>query len=146
MSDVMYNHNMTDKHQKIFDLLQNMSVAVEPVACSRHTAAIVYKNEILGFGINRNQTHPFQKRFGNHEDAIYLHAETDALQRVIRKHGPEILPRCTIYVARMKYVSSEKNQMIPGMSKPCPGCTAALATFGVKRVFYTCDDAGYDYL
>ena len=125
------------KPQIIFNTLDQMARAIEPVSHSRHVAAITYRNDVLAFGINQKRSHPFQKRFGKTEDSIFLHAETDALQTVIRKHGAEILAKCDIYVLRMKYINSYKTEMVRGSSKPCIGCARALATFKIKNVYYT---------
>jgi tRNA(Arg) A34 adenosine deaminase TadA len=136
----------SSKHDRIFDILEIEARDVMPVGRSRHASAIVYRNEILGIGINSKRSHPFQKRFCRHEDAIYLHSETDALQRVIRTHGIDILSKCAIYVCRMKYIDGQKDEMIRGMSKPCKGCTRALSTFGISKVYFTCGEEGYDRL
>jgi deoxycytidylate deaminase len=135
-----------DRHERMFSMLEKLAMSQDPCGNSRHVAAIVYRNEIIAFGFNRKQSHPFQKKFSRHEDAIFLHAENDAILQVIKRYGMDILENCTMYVARMKYDGWQKENMIRGLSKPCLGCSRSLAAHGVKKVLYTCDEVGYDYL
>lgn len=130
------------RHRKILDLLETVAIDVESVTRSRHAAAIVYKNTILSIGTNRNVTHPFQKRFATHEDAIWIHAEIDAINKAIKRHGTDLVKRSSLYVLRVKH---EGNCIVRANSRPCSGCQQAIATFEIRNVFYTMDN-GFDYL
>ena len=52
---------------------------------ARHAAAVVYKNQIVSYGVNQRKSHPFHSRFSEHDDAIFLHAETDAIKNALRQ-------------------------------------------------------------
>ena len=41
------------KHYKYIDMLSKLAMAVEPVRQARIAACLVYKNEIISFGINQ---------------------------------------------------------------------------------------------
>ncbi|AGS80967.1 hypothetical protein [Caulobacter phage Cr30] len=129
----------------MIEMLKAIATDVAPVGASRHAAAIVYRGEILSIGVNNHTAHPFQKKFSKHEDAIFLHAETDAIRKAIKKHGADILEKSTLYVARMKYTDTKKTKMVQGMSRPCIGCARCASTFGIKNVYYTTDE-GYECL
>jgi deoxycytidylate deaminase len=129
------------RHTKIFDVLFKLAETVEPVGNAKLAAAIVIKNEIISFGINKRKSHPFQKRFGKNSDAIFLHAEIDAIKNALRHVSQEELSRASLYVARAK--KTEKRNYIQGMAKPCEkGCQCAIAAFGIKNVYYTTDMEG----
>ena len=101
---------------------------------SRHAAAVTYKGRVLAVGEAKYKTHPFQKKVqqqvGNTE-RIYLHAEVDALLKVINKHGTEILQECELHVVRIS-----KGGFV-GSSKPCSGCQRAISAFKIRKVIHT---------
>jgi tRNA(Arg) A34 adenosine deaminase TadA len=132
--------------EEIMKTLQRLAESVEPVGKARIAAALVYKNTIVAVGKNRNKTHPFQKKYAAHHDAIFLHAETDAIYNGIRIIGLEGVERCSLYVARAKWQNTDKELMIPGLARPCCGCQRAITTHNIRHVFYTLDDEGYDCL
>lgn len=133
-----------NRHERTLQLLERVALDTVPDFQARVAAAVVYKNEVISFGVNRKVSHPFQKRFAKHEDAIWLHAETDALQKAIKMRGADFMSRCSLYVLRMK-CDTDRTTMIRGLAKPCVGCSRAIATFKVKRVFYT-TECGYETL
>ena len=67
---------------------------------ARHAAAIVYKNQIVAYGVNQNKSHPFHSRFSEHDDAIFLHAETDAIKNALRRISENELEKASLYVCR----------------------------------------------
>jgi deoxycytidylate deaminase len=134
------------KHTKYISILSKMAIAVEPVRQARIAACLVYRNEIISFGINQMKTHPFQAQFGKNKDSIFLHAETDCIKNALREIDVDELSRCTLYVCRMKYESHEKKKFVYGLAKPCPGCERAIATFNIKNVFYSTNENTYDKL
>jgi deoxycytidylate deaminase len=58
----------------------------ENLQLARLAAALVYRNEIIAMGTNKNKTHPFQKKYASNADAIFLHAEIDAICNALRNH------------------------------------------------------------
>lgn len=105
------------------------------------------KNEILSIGYSLKKTHPFQKRFGKNDKAIYLHAEIDAIHKALKRNTLETLQRSTIFIVRLKKfeVSKRKFITIYGLAKPCQGCMAAIKEFGIKRIYHTCNEDCFKY-
>ena len=132
------------KHEKYLRTLGLMTRDLPRVFRTRISAGIVLKNEFIAFGSNQLKTHPFQQKFSKHEDAIYLHAETDAIKNALRVISQEELSRSTLYVCRIKQISSEDDRKIWGLAKPCIGCQRAIATFGIKEVYYTCEENNFE--
>lgn len=131
------------KHNRVLNTLFKLAQDVAPVASARIAAGVVYRNEIISFGVNQMKTHPFQNRFSKNSESIYLHAETDAIKNALRSLSIKDLEKCTLYICRAKY--SERN-FVYGLSKPCPGCMRAISTFNIRKVIYTCDDGNYEQL
>lgn len=131
------------RHDKYMHLLSKMASAVEPVRQARIAACLVFKNEIVSFGINQMKTHPFQAMYGKNKESIFLHAETDCIKNALREMSIDDVSRCTLYVCRMKYETNEKKKFVYGLAKPCAGCARAIATFDIKNVFYSLDNSGY---
>lgn len=131
------------KHDKIINMLSRIAIAVEPVAQARIAACLVYKNEIISFGVNQRKTHPFQAKFGTNKDSIFLHAETDCIKNALKIISIDQLSKCALYVCRVKYEACNKNKFIFGLAKPCPGCSRAIANFGINKVYYSIDGSGY---
>lgn len=98
----------------------------------QHGAAIVKRNRVLGFGCNRMKTHPMQARFGKNGDAIFLHAEINAIRNSLKSYRIEDLAGSTLVVLRR---TSKKY----GMSRPCNGCMKAILEFDIKSVIYSTD-------
>ncbi len=129
--------------QKIFDILKKMALTVEPVARTRFASAVVYRKDVVAFGINQKKSHPFMIPFTKNEDAIFLHAEVDAIKNALKEMDD--LSRCSLYVLRIKKDNDRKTN-ICGLAKPCIGCMRAISTFGIKNVKYTLDNSGYGVL
>lgn len=128
-----------DPNLKYFEYLWPLARDIEPVADCRLAACLVYKNDIISVGVNRKKSHPFMLRFSRHEDAIYLHAETDAIKNALKSYDEEFLQRCRLYVLRVKKPQEYSKHYITGMAKPCSGCQRALATFNIRDCFYSLD-------
>lgn len=94
-------------------------------------AVLVNRSKVMAVGYNQYKSHPLQARYSSNEHAIFLHAEVDAIKNYIREHGHSGLSSCTMYVARVTRGGK------PAMSKPCKGCTAALAAFDIEKVHWT---------
>jgi tRNA(Arg) A34 adenosine deaminase TadA len=132
------------KHRKHLDVLSKIADALEPVSNASIAAAVVYKNSVVAVGINQRKSHPFAAQFRKNEHAIYLHAETDAIKNALKHISVEELSKASLYIARTKQVSSTDDTRIWGLAKPCEGCQKAIATFGIRNVYYTCDDQGFE--
>jgi deoxycytidylate deaminase len=135
---------MQEKH--IIKVLSKVAESIEPISGVRLAAALVYRNEIISIGTNKKKSHPFQKKFASNEDAIFLHAETDAIYNALRKYSTDVVAKAKLYVCRVKWSNDQKENHIQGLAKPCPGCQRAISTFNIKHVCYTLDEKGLEYL
>jgi len=133
------------RDRRIINNLFRLAQDIEPIKSSRLAACLVLKNNIIGFGFSQMKSHPFQAEFAKNEDAIYLHAETDAIKNALKRVSQDDIARSTLYIARAK-MHVETKEWIYGLSKPCPGCARAIATFGIEKVVYTTDDGDYKYM
>ena len=133
------------RHERILSLLDSVAETVEPVAAARIAAAIVYKKEVISIGTNRLKTDPFQSKFSSHIQAIYLHAENDAIKKALRVLSIEELAKSRLYISRSKFEEPTKKTMIRGLARPCAGCMRAIAAFDIKHVCFTTEE-GYDWL
>ena len=115
----------------IHSLLERESRKSDGIKSSFHAACLVYKKRIVGVGINKRKSHPMMTRHSPRRGQIYLHAEVDAIIKVINNFGVEILSECSLYVLR-----TTKTGIIAS-SKPCEGCQGHINHFGIKEVFWT---------
>lgn len=122
---------------KVFDVLQLVAEDVIPVGHARIAAAVVYKGQIISIGTCRYHSHPFQKKYGPNNKAIYLHAEIDAILRAKRRSVD--LSKCDLYISRVKRPSSWSNTFVSGLAKPCSGCSRAIKDEGIRNVYYSLD-------
>lgn len=99
----------------------------------RTGALIVLGNEIISKGTNSVKSHPFAKAFSKHPEAIYLHAEHDAILKASRKLGKRDWHKARLYVARTTKSS------VFGLAKPCNGCACAINHFKIGLVVYSLD-------
>ena len=128
-----------NRSRKIITQLFEMAQDSEIVCRARVVSAIVYQNKIIAYGFNQVKTHPMAAKFSKHPGAHSLHAEVAAIRNCIRKYGPDILKKSTIFVARAKQ-SYDNSEFSWGMSKPCVGCTKAIKTFKIPKVVYTTEN------
>ena len=104
---------------------------VEPVASSRHAAAVVYKNKIIAVGCNSTKTHPIQAKYGRNSKSIHLHAEVHAMIKATALIGEKKLKVCELYVIRLGRTGELMN------SKPCHGCQRMIDDLGFTRVYHS---------
>lgn len=137
-----------NRHSRYLNILSKVAADIITPAKgnTRISAAIVYKNDIVAFGVNTRKSHPFQAKFGKNEDAVYLHAETDAIKNALKYITVEELEKSTLYICRVKFTDTHRKKMIFGLSKPCCGCARCISTFGIKNVIYSLDETGYAVL
>lgn len=139
---------ITKRDWKFIDLVKRHAVCSDKVSGARVSAVIVIKNRPIAFGTNQRKTHPFQAEYGKNEEAIYLHAETDAIKNALRFVDVEDLRHATLYVCRVKNETSDpKSKFILGMARPCKkGCMQAIVDFKIKKVVYTNDEQDLNIL
>lgn len=133
------------KPEKFWNILERVAIANEPVSRSRVAALLVHRNELIAVGYNKMKSHPMAKRFQKHEEALYLHAEVDCIKNALRVVDVDYLPKCTMYVLRVKHPDNSNKKFVRGLAKPCSGCNMAIDTFGIKKVYFTTNE-GYDTL
>lgn len=103
------------------------------------SAALVYRNKIISFGVNQMKTHPYQRRYGKTKDCVFWHAETLAIYNAHKKLNFDKFGKATLYVARVKYQNSDKKNFVSGLAMPCDGCMRCIKEYGIKRIIYTLD-------
>jgi tRNA(Arg) A34 adenosine deaminase TadA len=130
----------------IFSAMYGRALMIDKVANAR-VVGCLYSDGKLYWGKNSKKSHPFQKRFGKHEDAIYLHAEIDVIKNFIEDNSHGVsrgsitdLSNCTLYVLRIKQEGRD-GPIIPALAKPCSGCMGAVARFGIKNVYYSTNNS-----
>ena len=87
------------------------------------------------------RSHPIQKKYGKNDEAIYLHAEINAIVNSLNHVDKDDLRKADLYVYRVKKdISNPKHhKWVDGMSCPCEGCMSAIDAFKIKRVVYSTD-------
>ena len=129
------------KHESIIHMLKTMAEDNVNEIGARLAACVVHKGKIVSFGLNRLKSHPFQLLYGKNKDALFLHAEVDAIYRATKKLDSAELAKSTLYVARLKRAHSIHKGFVNGLARPCVGCARCIATFGLKRVIYTTEQS-----
>lgn len=102
-------------------------------------SALVHRNKVISYGVNQMKTHPYQRKYGTNEECIYWHAETSAIYSADKKFGFDKFYNSILYIARVKYESTEKNKFVSGLAAPCDGCLRCIKQYGIKSVIYTLD-------
>lgn len=124
------------KDHNFISVLKKISQDIECVGNQTLAACVVKRNKIISFGHNKNKTHPLQNKFNKHPQAIYLHAEIDAIKNALKRLSIEDLVGSTLYIVRTKKDGSE------GLAKPCSGCMQAIESFNIGKVIYTTNAQG----
>jgi|SaaInl33SG_5_DNA_1037386.scaffolds.fasta_scaffold27566_2 tRNA(Arg) A34 adenosine deaminase TadA len=109
-------------------------------------AAVVYRGKVITRGNNQKKSHPIQQQFAKKPEAIFLHAEVDALYKASKVLTPKQLAKATLYIARKKHPRPRTRELVWGLSKPCKGCQKAIEHYKIKEVVYTTDEGTYKYL
>ena len=125
---------------KVMNFLRRQAIDVKAVKSSRIAAAISIRNDIISLGHCQKRTHPFQDRYSKNTEAIYLHAETNAISNALNHVHKNDLARATLYIRRVKKLDKDAEDYVDGLAKPCPGCMRAILTFGLKKVVYSTED------
>jgi deoxycytidylate deaminase len=112
----------TNEKQRYF-LNRAARIAMKSTMTHKHGAVIVRGDEIIAEGFNHHFVHMYHR--------FSIHAEADAIYKV--KRHPN-LPDCELYVVRigpqcLKY------------SKPCADCRKCIEKHGIKKTYYSTNDA-----
>lgn len=134
---------MLQRDLKIIELLRRMAIDNPGVRDKfKIAAAVVYKRDIISFGINQMKTHPMQKQFAKNHLAVYLHAEINAISNALNHLSKEELSKSSLFIQRVKRRNEYSCEWVDGLAKPCIGCQQAILAFGIKKVCYSTDDDG----
>ena len=143
----MVFEQFSKKEQKVIKFLRQIAKDNVPIVGTKQTArlsaAIVVKGDIISLGFNQMKTHPLAARFSKHDEAVYQHAEINAIVNAFSQDYKVDLSNATLFVQRVKRISRATKDMQDGMAKPCKGCMAAIEAFGFKRVVYSTDEDGH---
>lgn len=126
--------------EKILKVIRGMAAISKPIARSRITSALRYKSSVIGFGRNQYKTSTFQNKWKRKEDAIFWHAETNAIYNGIRELGDKDIRelKLTLYVCRVRFKPNNSNGFL-GSSIPCVGCQECIRYYGINRVVFSLD-------
>lgn len=129
-------------NERILNMLTRLAIENPGVQGRFKIAAgIVYRKNLIATGVNSYKTHPMMMpENGYREGQWFLHAEPDAIKNALKLITQEQLAKCDLYVVRVKRLNGKSNQWIKGLAKPCPGCMATIANFGIKNVLWTHDE------
>jgi deoxycytidylate deaminase len=141
-------HSAGTKHSRYMNVLSKIASDIEcPVGGNARLAAcIVYRNDIVSFGVNMMKSHPFQAKYGKNPDSVFLHAETCAIKNALKYISEDELRKSTMYICRVKFYDAERKNLVFGLSRPCAGCFRCINTFNIRKVVYSLDNEGYDLL
>jgi deoxycytidylate deaminase len=133
---------ITARDNRIMNFLRRQAIDVKAVKSSRIAAAIGIKNDIISLGHCQKRTHPFQARYSKHPEAIYLHAETNAISNALNHISKRELKNATLYIRRVKFLNKDDTEYVDGNCRPCAGCMRAIIAFGIKKVVYSTEEDG----
>jgi tRNA(Arg) A34 adenosine deaminase TadA len=97
-------------------------------------AGVVFKNRLVAVGVNSYKSHPLMSKFGKNPEAIYLHAEVDAIKNALRVLSLQELEKSDILVVRVKRDGHDYKTCL---AKPCEGCARAIEAFNLRNLYYT---------
>jgi len=111
-------------------------------------AVLAVKGRLLSFGQNQAKSHPFQSQFAKHEEAIFLHSETDAINSALRQISMDELcqAKTSLYIVRIKRSDGTNSPLVKAMAKPCVGCIGAIRAHNINQVMYTTNEFEVDIL
>lgn len=132
---------MNNRHFKHLRDLALVAEDTQGAARARLAASIVLNNRIISVGVNSYKSHPFQKKYGKNDEAIFIHSEIAAINRALKRIELDELANSTLYISRVKKKSKHSEHFDSwGLARPCSGCLRAIAAFNIKKVYYTTDD------
>lgn len=105
-----------------------INIAGFSICDNRHGCVIFKKNQNVGYGWNKDKTHPAAAACHSQR----IHAELAALIMTKEKY----LPGADVFIAR---TMRNKGSTL-GMSRPCQFCMKLLRRANIRKVFYTTQD------
>ena len=143
------NYKSANKTQQYYLQMSKKIADQSHVECAKHSAILVYNNEIIGVGVNKYILSKFNSRhshlyFTNNKeyknkykinsnfDSFTIHAEIDVFINVYQKIPKSILKTLplSLYVVR-----SQDNCL--SLSKPCDKCQKFLKQFKNLKIFFS---------
>jgi tRNA(Arg) A34 adenosine deaminase TadA len=97
-------------------------------------AGVVYKNRLVAVGKNSYKSHPLMGKYNKNPEAIYLHAEVDAIKNALRVLSLQELEKSDILVVRVRRDGHDYQTCL---AKPCDGCMSAIKAFNLRNLYYT---------
>lgn len=137
---------LSKKHQRFIAFTESAAHDADRVFRVRIAALIVYKNYPLVIGYNTFKSHPLQKQYGKHDEAIYLHAEIDAIRKALNLISAAELTQCSLYIIRVTANYGSKANAKPCVGSHGGGCDMAIRAFGFKETIYSIDDDHVGFL
>jgi deoxycytidylate deaminase len=116
---------------KILNRLKNEMIKRRHEKYNVGAVIVDKKGRVLSYGFNSYvKTHPsmLQNKYYR-KDQVYVHAECDAIYRLLDTQIPYAMFVCRI---------NKKNNFV--LSKPCSGCYYEILNTEIKQVFYTNDN------
>lgn len=141
---------MSSKRQRGFVETATDCARRSSVECSKHGAVLVNKSRVLAVGMNRYDTSKYRSKDSKmyftdnqryverhhmniHFRAFTIHAEVDALVRLLRTHPKNVVKKMDLQMYVVRY---QGNRL--GDSHPCKQCQRFLKQFTGLKVFYSC--------
>jgi len=148
ISHPMMKDNSGIRHIRYLNILSKVATdtITTPNNNAKLAACVVYKNNLISFGVNERKTHPFQAKYRKNKDSVFLHAETAAIKNALKHLNVEELSKSTLYVCRVKFLNEERQKLIFGLAKPCSGCFHCINIFGIRKVIFSLDNGSYGML
>lgn len=121
-----------------FDKLikQSKILMDKPNLKHRHFSFIMQKGQVMSVGYNTLKTHPLAVKYGY--PYFYQHSELNSVIKFPDKI--DVLRKCVIVNIRL----NAKGRLL--MSKPCKYCQALISSFGIKQVYYSNSDGGFELM
>jgi len=126
--------SMRRRHEYYCDVAHNL--ALKSSMTQKHGCVIVYNDEIIAQGMNR--------QYDCMKEVDSIHAEVNAinqLRKIMQKSKDKnFIQKCKLYVVRIGTPNMDyplKN------SKPCSHCTKVIERVGIPEVYYSTDDEFY---
>src|SRR5579859_7709946 len=119
---------LDSKHVRNMSILRQHVEEIPKVSYARIGAMLVFTNSHRMVAGNSCKTHPFQARFSDHADKIYLHAEINVIQRAVMAFRTELdeLYNATLYICRLAFEDSTRVNLHYALAKPCVGCARCI--------------------
>lgn len=119
-------------HLKYLQTLKDIAEAeLGVIGRFKIASGVIFKNKLVAIGVNSYKSHPLMSKFGKNPQAIFLHAEVDAIKNALRVITLRDLEKSELLVVRIKLDGTLGN------SKPCSGCMRAIEHFNLRTVYYS---------